>query len=122
MLKGTGLARMHLYAFDADAGVIVMEDITGAQTVERVLFWSHPNKAARDALGRLASTVGSMHAVTTPMDSAAWNPACGPRDSGGVEQWRAVGRDSPTILPCQSHLNLVQRSIISRRSSTTPSG
>ena len=80
----------HLYAFDEEAGVIVMEDITGAQTVERVLFGSDPKKAARDALVRLASTVGSMHAVTTPMDSAAWNPAYSPLVAGFVENWKAA--------------------------------
>lgn len=73
LLDPTGLApRLHL-ASD-ELGAIVMEDIADARTVEAILFDADP-AAAHDALVRLATAFGRMHAASTPIDPQPWNPA-----------------------------------------------
>jgi hypothetical protein len=74
LLGPTGLAP-RVYAASDEIGVIVMEDIAGARTVEQVLFGADP-AAARDALARLATAFGAMHAATAGLrvDAEPWNP------------------------------------------------
>lgn len=62
LLAPTGLVP-YVYASDDEIGVIVMEDIVGASTVERVLF-GHDPVAANESLTRLAAAVGAMHTAT----------------------------------------------------------
>lgn len=77
LLASSGLAP-RVYAADDELGVIVMEDVADAHTVERVLFADDP-VVAEASLVRLASTFGQMHAFTAPtvrpLDPTPWNPA-----------------------------------------------
>ncbi|MGC4189607.1 MAG: phosphotransferase [Thermomicrobiales bacterium] len=73
LLAPTGLVP-HIYAADDALGAIVMEDIAGASTVERMLFGTDP-ALAHDGLVRLATALGTMHAATTPIDPTPWHPA-----------------------------------------------
>jgi hypothetical protein len=62
------------FASSDEPGVIVMEDLRDAPTVERILFADDP-AAAWDALLQSAVASGRMHAATTPIDPLPWNPA-----------------------------------------------
>ncbi|MGC4104764.1 MAG: phosphotransferase [Thermomicrobiales bacterium] len=73
LVAPTGLVP-RVYAADDALGAIVMEDVTGASTVERMLFGTDP-APAHDGLVRLATAFGTMHAATTPIDPTPWHPA-----------------------------------------------
>lgn len=72
-LNGSGLAP-ELYASDDEDGVIIMEDMKDAVTVEKLLFSDDP-RAATEALISMARTSGAINGSTTGIAKATWNPA-----------------------------------------------
>lgn len=63
----------NLYAYDDGQGVIIMEDIYDAVTVEKLLFGSD-GMVAIDALIAMARSVGTINGSTAGMPDELWNP------------------------------------------------
>lgn len=95
-LAEVGLAvAPRLLAFDEAAGVLVMEDLGAAPSVEQVLFGSDPGLATAALVG-LAASVGRVHAATRTIEDAVWNESS-QFIQGIDERWPRIAAEAPRL-------------------------
>ncbi len=93
LLSGAGLrVAPGVLGFDDAAGVLVMEDLGAAPTVEDILFGSAPDVATAALVG-LAASAGLVHASTGMIEDAIWNES-GQFIYGIDGPWRRLAADA----------------------------